>query len=131
LPAFDLQNFSVGYFGDLPESSFAEFFGEIGESIDEFLAFAGGVEVIKILVGIVLKHFLPGAFRLAGESLHELADGFESSGFFPVDAFELTVFGEKVEDDEDLFFREDVFFFALGRFCGLFFDDRMHVEFVF
>ena len=87
---------------------------------------------VQVFVLIVVEFGQPGLFAFAGDGAEEMGDGFEFSGIAEVDVFDYSGFGKEVEEDEDLFFGEDVFLFAFGWWWwGLFFDDRVDVEFVF
>lgn len=126
---------------DRPEAGGLGDIDDVREIAYEVGAFFIAVEGIEVVVAIVPERFHPGVFAFAGKGLEEGGYVRVFLVFAEIEEVCFAGSGQEVEENEDLFFGEDAFFFAGEVFCGflydgllfedrLFFDDGVNVELV-
>lgn len=74
------------------------------------------MELIKAFVAVVVQFFDERGSGLPGDGLEEGGDIGEFGGFAVIDPFHGACLGKQVKEDEELFFREDAFFFPFCAF---------------
>lgn len=130
---FQFDDLFIGRFYYSVKAGRVAFIPEVDENADQFLAFAICMVGIEVFTPVLVELVQPAIFYFARDGLKEMGDGFCFLGIVKVEGFQLFVMVEEVEEKQQLFFGEDVFFFAFGLFFGgdLFPDDGVDVEFVF